>query len=90
MIIKKPSLMGTEQFLLLKKGTSKKPYKEFCRKCRNSLMPDRNYGTKRTASVRDYDWKKRSICFDELEFITRGRYAYIHRKAAEILAKYEN
>lgn len=52
-MINKPSAMGKEQLLLLKKGMSKKAYKEYCRKYRSSLMLGRNYGTRRMASARD-------------------------------------
>lgn len=65
MMIKKPSSMGKEQLLLLKKGMSKKAYKEDCRKYRSSLMLGRNYGIRRMASVRDYDRKRRSAIPDE-------------------------
>ena len=53
-MINRPSAMGKEQLLLLKKGMSKKAYKEYCRKYRSSLMLGRNYGTRRMASARDY------------------------------------
>lgn len=65
MMVKKPSSMGKEQLLLLKKGMSKKAYKEYCRKYRSSLMIGRNYGTTRMASVRDYDRKRKSAIPDE-------------------------
>lgn len=65
MMIKKPSLLGKEQLLLLKKGMSKKAYKEYCRKYRSSLMFGRNYGTRRMASIRDYDRKRIPAISDE-------------------------
>lgn len=68
MMIKKPSSMGKEQLLLLKKGMSKKAYKEYCRKYRSPLMICRNYGTRRMVSIRDYDRKRKNDCFDEIDF----------------------
>lgn len=65
MMIKKPSSMGKGQLLLLKKGMSKKAYKEYCRKYRSSLMLGRNYGTRLMASIRDYDRKRRPAISDE-------------------------
>lgn len=65
MMIKKPSSMGKKPLLLLKKGMSKKAYKEYCRKYRSSLMLGRNYGTRRMASARDYDRKRRPAIPDE-------------------------
>lgn len=53
-MINKPSTMGKEQLLLLKKGMSKKAYKEYCRKYRSALMLGCNYETRRMASARDY------------------------------------
>lgn len=67
-MLKKPSSVGKEQLLLLKKGMSKKAYKEYCRKYRSSLMLGRNYGTRCMASVRDYARKRRTSYFDEVEF----------------------
>lgn len=64
-ILRTPSTIGKEQLLLLKKGMSKKAYKEYCRKYRSSLMLGRNYGTRRMASIRDYDRKRRRTISDE-------------------------
>lgn len=68
MMIKKPSSMGKDQLLLLKKGMSKKAYKEYCRKYRSSIMLGRNYGTRRMASIRDYDRKRRPTIHDEMAY----------------------
>ena len=68
MMIKKPSSMGKEELLLLKKGMSKKAYKEYCRKYRSSLMLGRNYGTRRMASIRDYNRKRRATIHDEMVY----------------------
>ena len=66
-MLKKPSSVGKEQLLLLKKSMSKKAYKEYCQKYRSSLMLGRNYGTRYMASARDYVREKRTSCYDELE-----------------------
>lgn len=68
-IIKKPSALGKEQLLILKKGMSKKAYKELCRKYRSALMLGRNYGTRRMASARDYARKKRNAYNEEMELL---------------------
>ncbi len=69
-MINKPSAMGKEQLLLLKKGMSKKAYKEYCRKYRSSLMLGRNYGTRRMASARDYV-RNRNVRIEDTK-INRG------------------
>lgn len=66
MMVKKPSSMGKEQLLLLKKEMSKKVYKEYCRKYRSSLMLGRNYGTRHMATARDYNRRRRPAIQDEM------------------------
>lgn len=66
--IQKPSLMGKEQLLLLKKSMSKKAYKGYCRKYRSSLMLGRDYGTRCMASVRDYTRKGKKSYLYEMDF----------------------
>lgn len=67
-MLKTPSSMGKEQLLLLKKGMSKKAYKEYCRKYRSSLMLGRNYGTRRMISARDYVRKRKNARIDEADY----------------------
>lgn len=66
-MIRPPSSMGKEQLLLLKRGMSKKAYKEYCQKYRSTLMLGRNYGTRRMASVRDYV-RKEKVRAEDIDF----------------------
>lgn len=69
-MINKPSAMGKEQLLLLKKGMTKKAYKEYCRKYRSVLMLGRNYGTRRMTSALDYV-RNKIVCIEDMG-INRG------------------
>lgn len=52
-MIKKPSTMGKEQLLLLKRSMNKKSYKAYCKKYRSTITLGRNYGTRKMLSARD-------------------------------------
>lgn len=67
-VLRTPSSMGKEQLLLLKKGMSKKAYKEYCRKFRSSLMLGHNYGTRRMISARDYVRKRKNAQIGETDY----------------------
>lgn len=67
-MLKTPSSMDKEQLLLLKKGMSKKAYKEYCRKYRSSLTLGRNYGTRRMISARDYVRKRKNARIGEMDY----------------------
>lgn len=65
--ISKISSMGKEQKLLFKKSMSKKAYKNYCRKYRNTMTLGRNYGTRRMTSARDVERMRKPVVIDDYE-----------------------
>lgn len=66
--LRTPSAMGKEQLLLLKRGMSKKAFKEYCRKYRSALLIGRNYGTRHMMSARDYVRKRKNAQIVETDY----------------------